>query len=120
VDLTPLSARGPAQATSLVTPGARRGWLPDVQGGDRVWGFDDEARRFLLDATSGLPTLHAVVSRAQPAADFPGLWVLRATMGELDEMYSLAQALMDQTRGRRRRELVEGMLASLSTAIDGF
>jgi hypothetical protein len=35
-------------------------------------------------------------------------------------MYSLVEALTDGTRSRRRLELLEGLLASLCTAIDGF
>ena len=35
-------------------------------------------------------------------------------------MYSLVEALMDGARGRRRLELLETLLASLCTSIDGF
>ncbi len=91
-----------------------------MRGRGRLWGFDGEARAFLLQATAGIPELHAVVSRGEPHPEVPGLWVLRATMRELDEMYSLVEALMDVTRGRRKLELLEGLLASLCTSIDGF
>lgn len=88
--------------------------------GKRVWGFDDEARTFLLEATAGIPSLQAVVVRAERRADLGGMWVVQASMKELDEMYSLGEALMDGTRSRRRLELIEGMLASLCTSMDGF
>jgi len=35
-------------------------------------------------------------------------------------MYDLEGASMDATRSRRRLEQLEGLLASLCTAIDGF
>jgi hypothetical protein len=96
-------------------------WLAaDVASSERVWGFDDEARRFLLEVTADVPSLRAVVSRAEAAPQFPGLWVVRASARELDEMFSFAEGLMDRTRGRRRIELLGGMLASLCTSIDGF
>lgn len=86
----------------------------------RVWGFDDEARAFLLDATADVPSLRAVVARAERRVDLGGMWVVQASLQELDEMYSFGEALMEGTRSRRRLELIEGMLASLSTSIDGF
>ena len=86
----------------------------------RPWGFDEDERRFLIEATAEIPTLRAVVSRAEPYPEIPGLWIVRASARELDEMYSLVEALMDATRGRRRLELLEGLLASLCTSIDGF
>jgi hypothetical protein len=88
--------------------------------GKRVWGFDDSERAVLVDATAHLPELGAVVARAQPRAELGGLWLVQATMRELDDMYSLVEALMDGTRSRKRLDLLEGMLASLCTSIDGF
>jgi hypothetical protein len=41
-------------------------------------------------------------------------------VAELDEMYSLVEALMDATRGRKRLEILEGLRASLCHSIDGF
>ncbi len=86
----------------------------------RLWGFDDAERELLVAATTEIPTLRAVVARAGRRADLGGLWVVQASVGELDEMYSLVEALMDGTRGRRRIEQLESMLASLCTSIDGF
>lgn len=46
--------------------------------------------------------------------------MVEASVDELDEMYSLVEALMDGTRSRRRREQLEGMRMTLCTSIDGF
>jgi hypothetical protein len=59
-----------------------------------VWGFDDSERAVLVDATAHLPELGAVVARAQPRAELGSLWLVQATMRELDDMYSLVEALM--------------------------
>jgi hypothetical protein len=85
----------------------------------RLWGFDDEERRVLLEATAGIPELQAVLLRAQPRADL-GMWLLTASVAELDEMYSLVEELMDATRSRKRLDLLDGLLATLCTSIDGF
>jgi len=87
--------------------------------GKRLWGFDDEARAFLIEATAEIPSLVAVVTRAERRADL-GMWIVQASMEELDEMYSFGAGLMDGTRSRRRLDLLEGMLASLCTSMDGF
>lgn len=49
-----------------------------------------------------------------------GIWLVQATVGELDDMYSLVEALMDGTRSRKRLDLLEVMRASLCNSIDGF
>ena len=85
----------------------------------RLWGFDDEERRVLLEGAAGLPELEAVVLRAKWRADF-GMWLLTASGSELDEMYSLVEELMDTTRSRKRLDLLDGLLTTLCTAIDGF
>ena len=87
--------------------------------GKRIWGFDDSEREILVDATAGLPELSALVARADKRADL-GLWIVQSSVSELDEMYSLVEALMGGTRSRRRRDSLEGMLASLCTSMDGF
>lgn len=86
----------------------------------RVWGFDDAERELLLDATAEIPELRAVVVRAEQRADLDGLWLVKSNADELDDMYSLVSALMDSTRSRKKLDLLDGMLASLCTAIDGF
>jgi len=91
-----------------------------VTRGKRPWGFDDEERQVLVEATAQIPTLRAVVARAEARADLGGVWFVQATGAELDEMYSLVEALMGGMRSRRRLELLEGLLASLCTSIDGF
>lgn len=86
----------------------------------RLWGFDDGEREILVAATAAIPGLRGVVERAGQRADLQGLWVVEASVDELDEMYSLVEALMDGTRSRRRREQLEGMRMTLCTSIDGF
>ena len=86
----------------------------------RLWGFDDGEREILVAATAAIPGLRGVVERAGQRADLQGLWVVEASVDELDEMYSLVEALMDGTRSRRRLELLEGMRMTLCTSIDGF
>jgi hypothetical protein len=54
----------------------------------------------LLEATPHLPTLRAVQERAQQRSDLGGRRLVQSTVAELDEMYSLVEALMDATRGR--------------------
>lgn len=86
----------------------------------RVWGFDDAERELLIAATGEIPTLRAVIDRAERRAGFDGLWLVKSNVEELDEMYSLVQALMDGTRGRKKLDLLDGMLATLCTSMDGF
>ena len=88
--------------------------------GKRFWAIGDEERGLLVGAAAGIPSLQSVLARAQRRADLDGCWVVQATVGELDEMYDLVGALMDATRSRRRLDLLEGLLASLCTSIDGF
>jgi hypothetical protein len=86
----------------------------------RIWGFDDGERELLVAATTAIPALREVVERAGRRTELNGLWVVEASVDELDEMYSLVEALMDGTRSRRRLEQLEGMRATLCTSIDGF
>jgi hypothetical protein len=88
---------------------------------DRLWGFDDADRALLATATVELPALRAVIARAQLRPDLqPGLWVVQASLRELDEIYSLVEALMDRTRSRRKLDQLDGLLATLCTSMDGF
>jgi len=91
-----------------------------ARGAMRVWGFDAEQRALLIGATTHIPELRAVVERAQPQNEIPGLLVLRATVKELDDIYTLIEDLTDGTRSRRRRDLLDDLRASLSVAMDGF
>jgi len=86
----------------------------------RMWGFDDEGRQVLVDATTHVPSLRAIVMRASPAAEVQGLLLLQATVDELDEIYTLVEQLTNATRSRRRIELLDGMRADLCSAMDGF
>jgi hypothetical protein len=86
----------------------------------RLWGFDDGEREILVAATDQIPELRAVVARAAQRAELRNLWVVEASVAELDEIYSLVEALIDGTRSRRRREQLDGMRATLCTSMDGF
>lgn len=86
----------------------------------RTWGFDDEERELLLDATADIRSLRAVVARATPHTEIPELLLVRATPQELDDMYSLVEAPTDGRPGRKRLAILEGLRRSLCTAIDGF
>lgn len=62
----------------------------------RLWGFDDEQRAVLVSATTELAELAelaALVQRATRHEEIAGLWIVRATGHELDEVYSLVEAL---------------------------
>ncbi len=93
-------------------------YLP--RGKTRMWGYDGEERRVLGPATAELPHLRAVLARGTPRDDIPGLILVEATPRELDELYSLVEALTDGTRSRARIEVLDGLRASLCSAIDGF
>ena len=86
----------------------------------RVFGIDDEGREVLRAATMHLPALSAVVARARPVEDVPGMLLVEGTVDELDELYTMVEQMLDATRHLRRRALLEGMLSDLCTAIDGF
>jgi hypothetical protein len=86
----------------------------------RLWGFDDGEREILVAATAQIPELRAVIARAAQHAELGNLWVVEASVAELDEIYSLVEALIDGTRSRRRREQLDGMRATLCTSMDGF
>jgi len=86
----------------------------------RLWGFDDGEREILTAATAEIPELRAVIARAGRRAELGNLWVVEASVGELDEIYSLVEALIDGTRSRRRRDQLDGMRATLCTSMDGF
>lgn len=87
---------------------------------NRLWGFDDAERELLIGATAEIPTLRSIIERAERRADLDGMWLVKSNVEELDEMYSLVQALMGGTRGRKKLDLLDGMLATLCTSMDGF
>lgn len=94
------------------------GWAP--RGKTVVWGIDDDERKVLLDATRELPDLRAIVARARCEPEIEGVYVVEATVEELDQVYTLVDELTDCTRSRPRLLLLEGLRRSLSTSIDGF
>ena len=91
--------------------------MDDEQG---IWTFSDEARTLLLRATADLPELHAIVARAQREPELDDAWEVTASLEDLDELYSLVEALEDELRGRKQRELLDELRFSLSSALDGF
>jgi hypothetical protein len=93
-------------------------YVPD--GKQVNWGVDDEERTVLLGATAHLPALRAVIARSKPHLEVAGLLLIRATVAELNELYTLVEQLSAGTRSRKRRELYDELRASLSTSIDGF
>jgi hypothetical protein len=93
---------------------------PMARTSKRLWGFDGEQGAVLRAATESIPHLRAILDRAQPHADVPGLQVLQATVQELDDIYTLVEHLTDATRSRKRRDLLDDLRASLSVSMDGF
>jgi len=68
-----------------------------------------------------MPSLRAVISRARPAPDVPGLLVVETTVEKNDAMYTLVEQLTDATLSPRRRDLFTGCVrtsASRSMASD--
>ena len=84
------------------------------------WGIDDGDRALLLEETVHLPELRAIVSRATPHAEVPGLFIVGATVAELDSVYTLVEDLTDGTRSRKRREHLDDLRATLCNSMDGF
>jgi hypothetical protein len=99
-----------------------RGTRHDLSGyvarGETVpWGIDEDEREFLRNETEQHPEQRAVVMRARPHAS--ELLVIEATGAELDAMYTFVERLSDTT-DRVWEEVWDGLLSSLSHAIDGF
>lgn len=86
-----------------------------------MWGFDDEECVVLLLAAKDIPTVRAVLKRAVPRPDLADdLCLVQATVAELDEMYGVVEGLIDGNPSEYDREILEGLLASLCSSIDGF
>jgi hypothetical protein len=85
-----------------------------------VWAFDEEERGILWRATVHFSELRELLGRARKDEDDEGMWLVTATEEELDEMYTLVDALMDRTRNRKRFYRLDGTLAGLAMAMDGF
>jgi hypothetical protein len=84
------------------------------------WGIDAGDRALLLEVTVRIPELRAIVSRATPYAELPGLLIVWATVDELDTVYTLVEDLTDGTRSRKRREHYDKLRATLCNSMDGF
>jgi hypothetical protein len=87
----------------------------------RIWGFTTAQRDLLLGVTLDLhaPLFTPLIcsQRRSPEED---LWVMESNVRELNEVYDLVESLLSQERGRKRRELLEGMRASLCSAMDRY
>ena len=96
--------------------------MSDFLPGEDVvyWVLDDEARGVLWEATREHPDLRAVIARATPHVEHPEVLVVEATVAELDDVYTLVEWLTDGARSRRRRRILDGLRATLCTAMDGF
>jgi len=84
------------------------------------WGFDEQERQALMAATTGIAHLRAVVARGRIVTEIDGLFLVEATVAELDDVYTLVEELTDCTRSQRRIELLDGLRASLCNSMDGF
>lgn len=93
-----------------------RPWRGGSESGDST----TRKRELLVAATVELPSLRAVIARAERRWDLRGLWVVQASVRELDAICDLVEELMDGTRSRRQLEQLESMLATLCTSMDGF
>jgi hypothetical protein len=86
----------------------------------RRWAIDDKERDVLLEATTHIPALRAVISRGSPAIDLDEALMIEATVDELDDMYTLVEQLTDATSSRSRAMFLDGLRMSLGSAMDGF
>jgi hypothetical protein len=85
----------------------------------RVWAFTTAQRDLLLGVTLDLhaPLFTPLIcsQRRSPEED---LWLMESNVRELNEVYDLVESLLARERNRKRRELLEGMRASLCSAMD--
>lgn len=85
-----------------------------------TWGMDEQEYELLMLATAPLPALRGLIVRAVPHAEIKGLLIVRATIDELDELYTLVEQLEDATRSRPRLEILNGLRRSIGSSMDGF
>ncbi len=93
------------------------GYLPKKRV---IWGIDGAERELLLSAVQDIPPLKAVIMRGRPHAEISEMLLIEASIEELDNMYTLVEELTDVTRSAARRDLLDGLRASLCTSMDGF
>ena len=87
----------------------------------RVWGFTTAQRDLLLGVTLDLHTsLFTPLICSERRSPEEDLWLMESNVRELNEVYDLVESLLVRERSRKRRELLEGMLASLCSAMDCF
>ena len=96
-------------------------YVPSVDSPEVVqWRVDEPERALLWRASAELPHVRAVIVRASPLPELPDVFAAPAYKEELDEIYTLVEELSDVVRSRREREVLDGLRASLSVAMDGF
>lgn len=87
--------------------------------GEHQWGFDWDVRQYCLKITDWSPPLYSVIWRGcyYEENDFFGL---NATLEELDALYTIAEHERYRVRSPRQEALVNTVLQSLCTGMDGF
>ena len=87
----------------------------------RVWGFATAQRDLLLGVTLDLHApLFTTLICSQRRSPEEHLWLMKSNVRELDGVYDLVESVLARERNRKRRELLEGMRASLCSAMDRF
>jgi hypothetical protein len=90
-----------------------------MAGKRRIWGFTGAQRDLLLEAALQGPLFVPLICSEQRNPD-EDLWLMETNVRELNEVYDLVEHLLARERSRKRRELLEGMRASLCSAMDRF
>lgn len=101
----------------------QRGWGRTV-----AWAMLPEERYLLHRATVRDRAMRAVVARAHsldettvdPDDEASDMLLVAATVGELNDLYTLVESLYSGAVSADEREILDGLRASLSTSIDGF
>src|SRR5262245_50946857 len=96
-------------------------WLARVMAPQkRLWGFDDAEREVLSRRQSSFRRCVRWWRERSGVRICRTCGSCKRACGKLDEVYSLVEALMDETENEQRLEQLEGMLATLCTSMDGF
>lgn len=96
-------------------------YMPTLGEPDVVdWRVDGLERALLWRASAAIPEVRAVITRASPVPGHEDIFVLPAHRRERGEIYTLVEELSDVLRSRPEQEILEGLRASLSVAIDGY
>lgn len=84
------------------------------------WRIDERERALLWRASVESPSIRAVIARASPVPERPGVFAIEAHQAELEDISMLVDELIDGARDRRGRDLLGGLRASLSAAFEGL